>query len=68
MPFDATKNQWVRAAAIADLTHTVGTADGTVDDVGAAFNQTTLNNNFKELTAKVNGILAALRTAGTVSS
>ena len=32
------------------LTHAVGTADGTVDDVGGAFNQTTLNNNFKELT------------------
>ena len=32
------------------LTHGVGTADNTVDDVGGAFNQTTLNNNFKELT------------------
>ena len=32
------------------LTHAVGTADNTVDDVGGAFNQTTLNNNFKELT------------------
>lgn len=32
------------------LTHAVGTADATVDDVGGSFNQTTLNNNFKELT------------------
>lgn len=32
------------------LTHAVGTADNTVDDVGGSFNQTTLNNNFKELT------------------
>lgn len=32
------------------LTHSFGTADNTVDDVGGAFNQTTLNNNFKELT------------------
>lgn len=32
------------------LTHAVGTADGTVADVGGAFNQTTLNDNFKELT------------------
>lgn len=35
------------------LTHSVGTADGTVDDVGGAFNQTTLNNNFKELTTQL---------------
>jgi len=35
------------------LTHAVGTADNTVDDVGGAFNQTTLNNNFKELTAQL---------------
>jgi hypothetical protein len=42
----------------AALTHSVGTADGTVDDVGAAFNQTTLNNNFKELTAQVANLLA----------
>lgn len=32
------------------LTHAVGTADDTVDDVGGAFSQTTLNNNFKEIT------------------
>lgn len=32
------------------LTHAVGTADGTVDDVGSSFSQTILNNNFKELT------------------
>lgn len=51
-------------ATIAPLTHAVGTADGTVDDVGASFNQATLNNNFKELTAKVNAILAQLTVAG----
>jgi hypothetical protein len=36
------------------LVHAVGVADGTVDDVGAAFAQATLNNNFKELTTKLN--------------
>jgi predicted RecA/RadA family phage recombinase len=41
------------------LTHAVGTADNTVADVGAAFNQTTLNDNFKELTTAQ----AANRTA-----
>ena len=32
------------------LTHAVGTADNTVEDVSAVFDQTILNNNFKELT------------------
>jgi hypothetical protein len=47
------------------LTHAVGTADATVDDVGAAFSQTTLNNNFKEITtelALIKADVAALRT------
>jgi len=33
---------------------TTGTADGTLADVGAAFSQSTLNNNFADLAAKVN--------------
>lgn len=40
------------------LTHAVGTADGTVADVGAAFNQTTLNDNFKEFSTQVNALVA----------
>lgn len=55
-------------ASVANLTHSVGTSDGTVADVGAAFNQTTLNNNFRDLSDKVNAILAALRSAGIISS
>jgi hypothetical protein len=42
----------------AALTHGVGTADGTVDDVTGAFDQTILNNNFKELTTQVAALLA----------
>jgi hypothetical protein len=43
---------------VAELTDsTGGTADGTVADVGASFNQTTLNNNFADLIAKINSIL-----------
>lgn len=53
-------------AAIADLTHAVGTADGTVDDVGASFNQTTLNNNFREITDTLDAIQAALRQANII--
>ena len=38
------------------LTAATGTADGTVDDVGGAFNQTTLNNNFKECATQINAL------------
>lgn len=55
---------WLQQASIAALTEGPGTADGTVDDVGASFNQTALNNNFKELSGKVNAILAALGAVG----
>ena len=44
--------------AEAELTDsTTGTADGTLADVGASFNQATLNNNFADLAAKVNYLL-----------
>lgn len=66
MPLNSTKNQWRNNAAITDLTAASGTADGTVADVGAAFNQVTLNDNFKELAVKVNAILAALRANGII--
>ena len=59
----ANKVVGTRGGAIADLTMSVGTADGTVDDVGAAFSQTTLNNNFREMGAKINAILAVLRAS-----
>lgn len=36
------------------LTAASGTADGTVADVGAAFSQTTLNNNFKDVSTAIN--------------
>lgn len=55
-------------AAIPDLVHPVGSADGTLADVGAAFDQATLNNNFKELSAKTNTILVELRKAGIIST
>lgn len=53
--------------AIVSLTAASGTADNTVADVGGSFSQTTLNNNFADLAAKVNAILAGLRTAGIVT-
>jgi len=54
-------------AAIADLTPGPGTADGTIADVGAAFDAAVLNNNFADLTAKVNAILAGMRNAGILA-
>lgn len=52
---------------------TTGTADTTVADVGAAFSQATLNNNFADLIAQINNartdianlrtLVAAMRTA-----
>jgi hypothetical protein len=40
---------------------TTGTADGTVADVGGAFSQATLNNNFKELVVKINALAAQIK-------
>ncbi len=54
-------------AAVTSLSASVGTGDDTVADVGAAFNQTTLNNNFRDLTDKVNTILTRLRDAGIIA-
>ena len=51
---------------VAALTVSVGTADGTVADVGAAFNQTTLNNNFRDLADKINQLRTALVNLGLV--
>lgn len=45
------------------LTAATGTAGDTISDVGASFNQTTLNNNFKSLAEKVNAILAIMGRA-----
>lgn len=57
-----------QAAAIVNLTDsTTGTANDTLTDVGGAFVQATLNNNFADIAAKINGILAALRGAGIIA-
>jgi len=47
--------------AIVPLTAATGTTGNTIADVGAAFTQATLNNNFKALADKVNAILAQLK-------
>jgi hypothetical protein len=53
-----------KAADPGALTAASGTADGTIADVGASFNQTTLNNNFKDLATKYNLLRDLLRNYG----
>jgi len=65
---DKNSLSWAVAAAQPDVTSAVGTpAAGTVD-VGAAFAQATLNNNFATLVTELNKIRAALRDAGILAS
>lgn len=47
--------------AIAPLTGASGTTGNAIVDVGASFNQATLNDNFRRLEDKINAILAALK-------
>jgi hypothetical protein len=65
--FDEDKSAWAQGAAVADLVASVGTADGTLADVGAAFSQGTLNDNFRECSTKINAILAVMRDAGLIA-
>lgn len=54
-------------AALTDLTSAAGTgAAGTVD-VTATPTQTTINNNFATVVARLNAITAALRDSGIVA-
>jgi len=54
-------------APVVALTSAFGTADNALADVGGAFNQTTLNNNFKDLQAKLEEVRAALDNLGLIS-
>lgn len=60
---DGSYNVPVMAAAPVALTAATGTASDTIADVGAAFNQTTLNNNFKSIATKLNQVLTALEAS-----
>lgn len=42
------------------LTAATGVTGNTISDVGASFNQTTLNNNFKRLADKVNELVTLI--------
>ena len=53
-------NPAIAGVAPTSLTAATGTTGDTISDVGAAFSQTTLNNNFKALADKVNALIALL--------
>jgi hypothetical protein len=64
---DSTDNPQIAEsqAVVAELTDsTGGTANDTVQDVTASFNQTILNDNFADLNAKINGVLQILAAHG----
>jgi hypothetical protein len=54
----------VARQSLTALSMVVGTGDESVADVGTAFNQTTLNNNFRDLVNKVNAIRTILVNVG----
>lgn len=53
--------------SITPLTAATGSTGNTIADVGGAFNQGTLNNNFKALADKVNAIIVVLQNNGTLT-
>jgi len=54
----------VARQSLVALSMAVGTGDNSVVDVGTTFNQTTLNNNFRDLVDKVNAIRTILVNVG----
>jgi hypothetical protein len=70
--YSGSKIGFFGAAAVArgdvdELVVSVGTADGTVADVGGAFNQTTLNNNFRDIADKLNEVIDELQALGLIT-
>lgn len=65
--FDEDTGAYAHGAAIPNLTIAAGSADNALADVGSAFNQATLNNNFADIGTKLNLILAALRSRGIIA-
>lgn len=55
-------------SAIVSLTNAVGTGNDALQDVTATFSQTILNNNFKDVTDKVEEVLVILRAHGLIAS
>ena len=54
-------------AAVVSLTNSNGTGDDTVADVTSSFSQTILNDNFRDLSDKLEEVLTRLRDAGIIA-
>jgi hypothetical protein len=55
----------LKSAAITPLTDSSGgTANNTVQAIGGVFSQAEVANNFADVTAKINAVIAALQAAG----
>jgi hypothetical protein len=61
-------NPGIRNGGIVPLTAATGTASDTIVDVTATPTQTTINNNFKSLSDKMNLLIAELQQAGILNS
>jgi hypothetical protein len=57
-----------QAAALSPLTTSVGFASDSLEDVGASYSQSALNDNFASLAAKVDALIAALKLHGLMAS
>jgi hypothetical protein len=58
-----------QASAVADLTdNSGGTANDTIEAVSGSGADAAINNNFADLAAKVNALIAALEGAGILAS
>lgn len=67
MPFVPGKHGWANSNSVNNVTAPGGATDGTIADVGASFNQATLNKNFREVQVTLNTILQALRDANIIA-
>ncbi|WP_214327835.1 hypothetical protein [Nonomuraea sediminis] len=56
-----------KASSVSRLTMTVGSTDNAIIDVGGSFSQSTLNDNFRDLAAKINTITDELKISGQMN-
>ncbi|MER6942479.1 hypothetical protein ABT294_00525 [Nonomuraea sp. NPDC000554] len=53
-----------QASSVTSLIRTIGTVDDTISSVGSTYNAGELDNNFRDLAAKINEIISVLKSAG----
>lgn len=69
MPWDEDKGMsWAQSGPIVSLANSFGTGNDTIEDVTATPTQAAINNNFRDVSNKINEILVALRNAGIIET